>query len=738
TTTGLILIRGSRKFTRLPILFFHSEAPRGHTSNSNNSHKKIILAGSLQTGPGDMTSLRMPKPRLSQELIDLTLEFLTDDQEALRQCCLVSRSFQIPVQKILFGCVRLKPVPPVKPRDLENQPVDSAAVATTSMLPQQINRTLTMAQRLSNVLNSSPHLAGFIKDLRIWDRHNFSPDHPTDSWLKDDTTLPRILPLLTNLQRFFLAGSTSGSMLDIATLPEEMKTALFEVWRRSSKITHVGLQCITFSSFPELVQVLKSCERVKHVTLITPDVDDVLDGLSLENVEADVTAADGPNAENAEASSPSDTSTKETIYSIESLGLFLEPELLCRLCAWLLEPSCKLRLSLQKLSLVTEPKDLKLVGQVVQTSTSLEEMRITLISDDETSQTEPFNISTLRVVHLCIDFDVSAPHHPDSDSSTTLNWWCDTLTSSSSNLSLQDFNIYILTEYHQIPSIKYDQPGWNRLDETLSAEKLSSVTLRVHVKCLEDDDVFEGGWSSSLDVNRYGSNRKVVALEELEKFGKVFPRMRDRGRLVVSQMKGFTIGSACNRTQYLTTSLSSSPSTTRTARSVFALSHSGHSTSKGSASPLSFRNTDRSSFSFLTIGTSEKFNQRISEEARADVVSSLGGRLAEMDMEVSDGQVKEERKNAIRRRGVTSLGDDSTSILFPDANLKCAPTRFGQERTNPSASISQENLRQLGWQFVVTRAIKVNLKALQRAQFSCQDPIEQQRGGPAGEAHRGI
>ncbi|KAF9258683.1 hypothetical protein L218DRAFT_1080295 [Marasmius fiardii PR-910] len=491
------------------------------------------------------TFLRMGRPRLSQELIDLTLDFLRDDREALRQCTLASRSFQIPAQKVLFECIKLKPIPAVKSTEAEEERVQSEPVATSTSPsqapPLPTNMTTTMAQRLHNLLNSSPHLAGLIKDLRIRDMDDFNYEQPRSvSWLKDDTSLPQILPLLTNLQRLFLAGSMSDSMLDMATLPQGIKNALLEVWRKSNKITHIGFQCVKFSSFRELLEVVEGCAGVKHMTFFAVDADDLSDASSLENVDVNLTVAVGTPSPDitpggrSEVSS-TDTGTKKTIHAIESLGLFLEPELLSRFCAWLLGPSSKLGLSsLQKLSLVAELKDnLKLVRRVVEASTSLEEMRITIISGDETSQTEPFDISTLRVVHLGIDFDVSEPTHCPE---TTLNWWCDNLTSSSSStLALQDFNIYILTDYDRIPEIQYNHPGWKRLDEILSAgERL--VNLRVQIKCLEDDDEFEGGWSPSLVGDQDGTNR-IIAPAELKKLEDVFPRMRDKGRLVVSQMK---------------------------------------------------------------------------------------------------------------------------------------------------------------------------------------------------------
>ncbi|KAL0060897.1 hypothetical protein AAF712_012289 [Marasmius tenuissimus] len=389
-----------------------------------------------------------------------------------------------------------------------------------------------MAQRLRILLEASPRIASLIKDLRIRNMDDATEDGMpnTRGWLEDDDSLPQVLSLLPNLQRIYLAGSMSESLLEMASLPKPIKEALFETWR-SPKLTHIGFQCVQFSSFKELLSVVSNCGAVQNITFFAVDVDDDLDSDAEPDTQSqDSTTAEAVDREQTEPPAGADCEiapisatpeSRKEQQAIDSLALFMEPELSSRFCAWLLGPQSNLALSsLQKFSLVAELRDnLKVVHRVVQASTSLREMNITIIAGDE-SYTVPFDISSLRIVHLGIDLAADEPNQCQ----TTLNWWCDNLTSSTS-LSLTEFNVYILSEWESLVDFKYDQPAWERLDGIISADGCD-IKLRVQIKCLEDED------NPLVPTTR---NLHPAMLKNLED---KFPKTRDRCRLQVGQMHG--------------------------------------------------------------------------------------------------------------------------------------------------------------------------------------------------------
>ncbi|KAF9260949.1 hypothetical protein L218DRAFT_557269 [Marasmius fiardii PR-910] len=186
---------------------------------------------------------------LPQELIDGILNFLRDDQKALRQCCLASRSFQPPCQKLIFECIRLHSV-----------------VSEDGGSDQ--GKKFTMAQRLRDILVSSLHLAPLIKELRIMNTLDESGAEGNRlGWLEQDTSLPVILPLLVNLERFYLSGvSTYGAKIDIESLPRAIQDALFLTWK-SPNLTRIGLHRVRFATFEDLFSVILHSPSVRDITL---------------------------------------------------------------------------------------------------------------------------------------------------------------------------------------------------------------------------------------------------------------------------------------------------------------------------------------------------------------------------------------------------------------------------------------------------------------------------------------
>ncbi|KAG7085348.1 hypothetical protein E1B28_002914 [Marasmius oreades] len=184
-------------------------------------------------------------PTIPEELIDKILDLLWDDQKALKQSCLASRSFVRTCQKLIFECIWLEDIP---------NGGDSNA------------HLLTMAQRLELLLRSTPHFALLIKGLHIvsnWTK-----------WLTRDKTLPFILPLLVNLRRFYISnGKKNSDYIIIPYLPKAVQEALFATWR-SPKLTHIAMGCIAFALFEDVLSVIsQSSHSVRNIALCMVDGD---------------------------------------------------------------------------------------------------------------------------------------------------------------------------------------------------------------------------------------------------------------------------------------------------------------------------------------------------------------------------------------------------------------------------------------------------------------------------------
>ncbi|THU99279.1 hypothetical protein K435DRAFT_777064 [Dendrothele bispora CBS 962.96] len=476
----------------------------------------------------ETTSIRVQKSsRLPQELIDLIVDELKEDVTSLRACALTSQCFRRPSQRTLFHCTKLHPLPP--DRELE---VQSSSNTTDSNSEESRHRP-SVCDRLHLLLQSSPHIAPYIRDLRIRDTEN--EEHPSKSWLTKINSLPLILPLLTQLQRIYIAGSMSESLLDIGKVPEETKKALFMAMR-SSKITHIGFQCVQFPNFEELLEAIGKAGwggSLKNLTLFAVDVAQDEESSDSDDSETKGTVIETKKrVKKLDVVTDTDGRTNAEKSRLSSLALFMGPSLSTALSDWMLGSESSYSLdSLNKFSLVAEmTHELSLAKRVVAASKgSLKEINITIVEGEE-DYDDTLDLSAPRVVYFGLDISSSNPY----SCQPVLNWWCTSLESSqncsSQTDSLEVFNIFILTELMDITHFHYTAPGWERLDELLSKrgegqgdgnEKQVQMNVRLKLLDEEDDDQKED---------------PVVPPELLDRLRDAFPLMKAKGRLEVSQM----------------------------------------------------------------------------------------------------------------------------------------------------------------------------------------------------------
>ncbi|KAF9260946.1 hypothetical protein L218DRAFT_946479 [Marasmius fiardii PR-910] len=421
---------------------------------------------------------------LPQELIDAIVEYLWNDREALKQCCLTSRSFRPLCQKFIFECVRLNPT---RAKRSDENASNGNKTPKAADVDAGGSQSLTMAQRLNNVLQSSPYLPQLIKDLRICNVDDIEWE-TSFGWLEDDDSLSHILPLLVNLERFYVSGSlTDDSRIEMTELAKPVRDALFTTWK-SPKLTHIGIHCVVFESFEDLSSILTHSTAVRDITLCFVDVGDDEDLLQENTRDA------GDHSNNDVDGKPViQTSSAVTRTStIDSLALFAEPEVLSRIY------------------------DLPFFHQILRASPSLEELHITMLSWVESAPRDPIDISSLRVVHMAIDLGEDDDGLLPTSQHPTLRWWCDSLTSTRS-LNLTDLDIYLLTDYDELEEAEWQlQPEWNRLDEILSSGN-RSINLKIRI--MEDEPEPE---------------RVAKPLKPLEN---KFLRMSNKGRLDVGYMQ---------------------------------------------------------------------------------------------------------------------------------------------------------------------------------------------------------
>ncbi|KAG7085362.1 hypothetical protein E1B28_002925 [Marasmius oreades] len=411
-------------------------------------------------------------PTIPEELIDKILDLLWDDQEALKQSCLASRSFVRTCQKLIFECIWLEDIP-------------SGGYLNGHLL--------TMAQRLGLLLRSTPHLALLINGLHIVS--------DCGNWLTRDKSLPFVLPLLVNLRRFYISnGKKNPDYIIIPYLPKAVQEALFATWR-SPKLTHIGMGYIAFASFEDVLSVIsQSSHSVRNIAICMVDGEDMeFDGQFNANHDSGI---------NGQPVIPGPSSTR----GIDSLTFTpCEDEHSAQFYTWLLNPKTNFSWSsLRKLHFhiggqYTFEEDLSLFRHILTASPSIEELHISMYNSFGNAWTnsgphEPVDISSIRVLHLVVDLIKS--------DLPILEWWCDNLTSA---LALESFEIYKDASVYSLPETPLDLVlVWKCLDEILSsADRDIKLKIRLILP-------YNGSFCLFTDDLRH-----------------CFPRMRDKGRLEV-------------------------------------------------------------------------------------------------------------------------------------------------------------------------------------------------------------
>ncbi|KDR76494.1 hypothetical protein GALMADRAFT_139422 [Galerina marginata CBS 339.88] len=163
------------------------------------------------TGSNEWSHLQLPP-----ELLEIIIGHV--EAESLKVCALVCRGFAHHCQKRLFKRITLeRPFQSVK-RDTVHK--------------------VWPAQRFYEVLSKSPNLCKLVEELEISDAAFKSLYREELSWIRKDSNLSKILPILNNLKGLIIQGNDIGSGLDFRAWEPELKLA---IWRKCQSLSKISL-----------------------------------------------------------------------------------------------------------------------------------------------------------------------------------------------------------------------------------------------------------------------------------------------------------------------------------------------------------------------------------------------------------------------------------------------------------------------------------------------------------------
>ncbi|KAJ7187897.1 hypothetical protein C8R46DRAFT_1053001 [Mycena filopes] len=202
------------------------------------------------------------------ELIEYTLDFLhdIDDRATLLSCSLVSQGWVHSSQSHLFSNIHLR--------------------FTPFWQLKYPGVTGILSHRLNSVLNESPHLARYIRALKI-ENDRFGPS----CWVNSEPSLPQLLSKLSGLRSLVLSTMYWEGLL------EDRRQSLRALLRSSTLNSVRLIRCSTFLQFAGLVSSASSLKRLSVYGFgsngfdLPPNPDDqllspvTLEFLALENVD---------------------------------------------------------------------------------------------------------------------------------------------------------------------------------------------------------------------------------------------------------------------------------------------------------------------------------------------------------------------------------------------------------------------------------------------------------------------
>lgn len=172
---------------------------------------------------------------LPQELIDSVIDHCHDSRPTLKTCAVICKAWLSPSRSHLFHTITLHPPP---------KPKRKAVV-----------KRITDAQRLFRMLQFSPQIVPYIRDLSICE------GMAGREWIAQEKTLPVLLSTFKNIQSFKFEREAS-MQISWMDLPTDVQDALAGILA-SPTLLELSLVGLVFDSPVDLHWMLKACKTLR-------------------------------------------------------------------------------------------------------------------------------------------------------------------------------------------------------------------------------------------------------------------------------------------------------------------------------------------------------------------------------------------------------------------------------------------------------------------------------------------
>jgi len=170
--------------------------------------------------------------QLPQELIDTIIENLEDGGWSLRGCSLVCSSWLLSTRRRLFRRIVLLPLYNSSPRPL------------------------LYGRRLHNLLLKSPHIATYIRELKLYEGQSIKGE----TWIGSDQSLPLVLGMLKDLTRIELRR------LEWNALPPALRQSIQNVLALPS-LQFLKMEHSNFATLGDFSRLLSHAKSLTDLSL---------------------------------------------------------------------------------------------------------------------------------------------------------------------------------------------------------------------------------------------------------------------------------------------------------------------------------------------------------------------------------------------------------------------------------------------------------------------------------------
>ncbi|KAF4611139.1 hypothetical protein D9613_006980 [Agrocybe pediades] len=381
--------------------------------------------------------------RLYAELYDYIVDFLHDDEDALRACALVCRDWALASRYHLFYQIRL---------------TGSAPSPTRSWAQN------TACRRIFATILSSPHLAAYVNRLTVQETNVVRPS--TYRWVSGEIAFPSLLSKLTSLRALEFnfpnpgpaSDKTGWSTMAFRDIIEAMTTMSLE---------SLSMRQFSFSSLHDFIKLLDICRHLKTLQLDHVDITTSTTLFSPSALE---------HVLNMQLSD-SMSQTSETKANLETL--LLRSNNLSLIIPVLLHPRSFLDLtSVRHLTINVTPESYRIVVELLGRLPNIESLDIEIEHDfDYEAHLEPRDIIDASLMPCLKSLSIQSSILLGR--TDPIPWISNTLSTASNRNILEDMSLTCIIDKPP-PSLTvqaFDEAlvGWHNLDDLLTQPTFNTM-----------------------------------------------------------------------------------------------------------------------------------------------------------------------------------------------------------------------------------------------------------------------